>query len=96
MQDLKFKNITDHKLLLDLFNQNKILAQIIYLRVLRWDSTLATYSYDLEYGKGKGIVKADTLGHLPLKTPDCEINFQADALLLEFYPASYLHSSSHR
>lgn len=96
MQDLKFKNITDHKLILGLFNQNEILAQIIYVRVLRWDTTLATYSYDLEYGKGKGIAKADTLGHLPLKTLDCEINSQADVLLLEFYPVSYLHSTSHR
>lgn len=58
------------------------------------DSILSAYSYDLEYRKSKDIAKADALGHLPLKTPDCEINSQANVLLLEFF--SCLHSTSHR
>ncbi|GFR61087.1 polyprotein [Elysia marginata] len=60
-----FKLITDHKPLLGLFGENKVIPEHASARVQRWAIVLSAHSYSLLHRPGR-VNNADALSHLPL------------------------------
>jgi len=60
-----FKLITDHKPLLGLFGEDKVIPEHASARVQRWAIILSTYSYSLLHRPGRDN-SADALSRLPL------------------------------
>ena len=62
----KFKILTDHKPLIGLFGQNKVIPHKASSRMQRWCLSLSAYNYVLEFRAGILNGNADGLSRLPL------------------------------
>lgn len=60
--------ITDHKPLITLLGEHKLVPQMVSPRIQRWALTLASYDYTIKFRPGRDIPEADALSRLPL---DC-------------------------
>ena len=58
--------MTDHKPLIGLFGQNKVIHHMASSRMQRWCLSLSAYEYVLEFGAGILNENADGLSRLPL------------------------------
>lgn len=61
-----FTILTDHKPLINLFNEAKAIPQMGSPRVQRWAVMLQAYQYKIEYKPGKCHQNADALSRLPM------------------------------
>ena len=81
----KFKIMTDHKPLIGLFGQNKVIPHMASSRMQRWCLSLSAYDYVLEFRAGILNGNADGLSRLPLgdfpenvPIPVCVLNHMND------------------
>jgi hypothetical protein len=58
---------TDHKPLLGLLQEGKLIPPMASSRVQRWGLKLATYNYHFRYKAGREHGNADAMSRLPLK-----------------------------
>ena len=59
--------VTDHKLLLRLFKEDRQIPSMAALKIQRWAVTLSAYEYSLSYRAGKLQANCDGLSRLPDK-----------------------------
>ncbi|CAC5386471.1 unnamed protein product [Mytilus coruscus] len=74
--------ITDHKLLIGLFREDKPIPTMAASRIQRWALTLAAYEYTIVYKEGSLNGNADGLSRLPLKTNIEKTPTPGDTILL--------------
>ena len=63
---------SDHRPLLGLLKQDRVISAMASARIQRWALTLSNYEYKLEYMPGSRISHADCMSRLPL--PDAPIH----------------------
>lgn len=76
----KFKLVTDHRPLLDIFGQNKPIPQFSANRLRRWAVILSSYQYEIEYVSSNQNI-ADSLSRLPSckqgwNSEDVEVDYE--------------------
>ena len=59
--------VTDHKLLISIFNPKAAVPSIATVRMQRWAMFLSAYQYTIEYKCGKLHANADCLSRLPVQ-----------------------------
>ena len=64
----KFELRTDHKPLIGLFNNFKVMTNNANARIVRWALVLSQFTYDIVYKAGKTNVVADMLSRLSIET----------------------------
>ena len=64
---------TDHKPLLGLLKEDRVISQMASARIQRWALTLSNYQYRLEYKPGSANGNADGLSRLPLPTEPANV-----------------------
>ena len=62
-----FTTVTDHKPLIGLFGETKIMPPLASGRIQRWTLTLSAYEYILQYWKGCDMSNVDALSRILLK-----------------------------
>ena len=61
-----FTILTDHKPLISIFSEKKLIPQMGSPRVQRWAVHLSAYEYNIVYQPGKHHANADALSRMPL------------------------------
>ena len=77
-----FKLITDHKLLLGLFNELRSVPAQSSARIQRWALTLASYEYSLGFRTSTANGNADALSRLPLPEAPKQVPVPPEVVLL--------------
>ena len=77
-----FTCVTDHKPLLGILHEAKVVPQMVSPRVWGWSLTFATYDYRLQYKDGNQNQNSDAMNRLPLKTKDQLSPIPGDVVLL--------------
>ena len=72
---------TDHRPLLGLLKQNKLIPPMSSARMQRWALTLSNYQYALEYEPGSRIGHADGLSCLPISQTPSEVPVPEEVVL---------------
>ncbi|XP_061584204.1 LOW QUALITY PROTEIN: uncharacterized protein K02A2.6-like [Cololabis saira] len=67
-----FTIVTDHKPLLSLFSEARMVPQMVSPRVQRWAVTLGAYNYVMVYKAGKDHGNADAFSRLPVSSGEEE------------------------
>ena len=73
---------TDHKPLLTLFNENKLIPQQAACRIQRWAWILASYEYTITWRNTTEHANADALSRLPLLEIPANTSTSAELVLL--------------
>ena len=74
--------ITDHKPLLGLLGEIKVIPTQASARIQRWALTLAAYEYTFRYRPGGNHGNADTMSHLPLQEESVSVPVPEEVVLL--------------
>lgn len=72
---------TDHKPLLGLLKEDRLISPMASARIQRWGLTLANYQYHLQYKPGAKHGNADGLSRLPLMEPDRQVPVPEEIVL---------------
>ena len=73
---------TDHKPLMYLFSENRLIPATASARVQRWALTLSGYNYQIQHRPGKTLGNADGLSRLPLPNSIKEVSTPAETVQL--------------
>lgn len=76
-----FEIQTDHRPLLGLLGEHKLISPLSSARIQRWALTLSNYQYTLRYKPGVQNGNADGLSRLPLPTEPSSIPVPAEVVL---------------
>ena len=94
-----FTLVTDHKPLLGLFGQTKLISPMSSGRIQRWSLMLQAYKFTLVHRSGALLGTADALSRLPLKATTDATPVPADWTnlinFLDWAPVTGLHISQH-
>ncbi|KAK6169531.1 hypothetical protein SNE40_020570 [Patella caerulea] len=72
---------TDHKPLLGLLKEDRLISPMASARIQRWALTLSNYQYHLCYKRGDSNANADGLSRLPLPTPVAHVPVPVETVL---------------
>lgn len=76
-----FEIVTDHKPLLGLLGEERLVSPMASARVQRWALTLANYQYHLRYKPGAKHGNADGLSRLPMEHPEINVPIPEEVVL---------------
>ncbi|XP_058872250.1 uncharacterized protein K02A2.6-like [Acipenser ruthenus] len=77
-----FTICSDHKPLMSLFSESKLIPPMASGRIQRWALLLAGYEYEICYKSGETHSNADGLSRLPLKDTPSHVQTPGDVVLL--------------
>ena len=77
-----FTLITDHKPLVNLFNEHQSVPAHVSARIQRWELTLAMYEYTICFRPTKAHANADTMSRLPLSVQSATVPQPPEMILL--------------
>ena len=84
-----FTVMTDHKPLISLFDENRLVPAFASSRIQQWALTLAKYQYTIKYRPGKDNFCADAVSRLPMEaTADKNDQMEKEKILAIDYLAT--------
>ena len=89
-----FTIITDHKLLVSLFNEHRSVSAHASARIQRWALTLAMYKYTIAFRLTKAHANADAMSRLPLSVQTATVPQPPEMIFLMEQLASYCNHCS--
>ena len=86
---------TDHKPLVSLLNEHKLVPYMLSPRMQRWALTLSMYEYIIRHRAGKENQAADALSRLPLKTKRFQAPVPGETVcLIETMNSKIIHTET--